>query len=58
MKGGIEKMKTIGFVSGMAAGLAAGMAAGVAAVTVIYPAVGKRMKRDGRKLWKNVTNGL
>ena len=44
-------MKMIGF----AAGMAIGMAAATAAVTAMYPSVGKKMKRDGKKLWQNIT---
>ena len=44
-------MKWIGF----AAGMVMGMAAATAAVTAMYPSVGRKMKRDGKKLWQNVT---
>ena len=45
-------MKIIGF----AAGMAVGMAAATVAVTTMYPSVGKKMKRDGKKLWQNMTS--
>ena len=41
---------------GIAAGMALGAAAATAAVTAMYPVVGKKMKRDGKKLWKGITN--
>lgn len=40
---------------GFAAGMALGMAAAATAITMAYPSIGKKMKRDGKKLWKNVT---
>ncbi len=45
-------MKLLGF----AAGMALGMTAATVAVTAMYPSVGKKMKRDGKKLWQNVTS--
>jgi hypothetical protein len=47
-------MKLLGF----AAGMAIGMTAAAVAVTTMYPSVGKKMKKDGKKLWKGVTNML
>ena len=47
-------MKMLGF----AAGMAVGMAAAAAAMTAMYPSVGKKMKRDGKKLWQNMTSML
>lgn len=47
-------MKVIGFVSGMALG----MAAAAAALTMAYPDVGKRMKRDGKNVWRGITRML
>lgn len=47
-------MKMIGF----AAGMAVGMTAATAAVTAMYPTVARKMKRDGKKLWRNVTSML
>ena len=44
-------MKRLGF----AVGMAAGAAAATAAVTGMYPSVGKKLKRDGKKLVKAVT---
>ncbi len=41
---------------GFAAGMAVGMAAATVAVTAMYPSVGKKMKRDGKKLWHNVSS--
>ncbi len=41
-------MKLLGF----AVGMAAGAAAATAAVTGMYPSVGKKLKRDGKKLIK------
>ncbi len=43
-------MKVFGFVSG----LAVGMAAAAAAVSVMYPDVPKRVKRDGKHLWRGM----
>ena len=43
---------------GFAAGMAVGMTAATVAVTSMYPAVTKRMKRDGKKLWQSITNAL
>ncbi len=45
-------MKLLGF----AAGMAVGMTAATVAVTAMYPSVAKKMKRDGRKLWQNMTS--
>ena len=45
-------MKLLGF----AAGMAVGMTAAAVAVTTMYPSVAKKMKRDGKKLWQNVTS--
>ncbi|MBO6061607.1 MAG: hypothetical protein J6P98_05790 [Clostridia bacterium] len=39
---------------GFAAGMAAGAAAATVAVTAMYPSVGRKMKRDGKKLWRGV----
>ena len=47
-------MKLLSF----AAGMAVGMTAAAAAVTTMYPAVAKRMKRDGKKLLHSVTGML
>lgn len=41
---------------GFAAGMALGMTAATAAVAAMYPVVGKKLKRDGKKLWKGITN--
>ena len=41
---------------GFAAGMALGMAAATMAVKTAYPSVGKKMKRDGKKLWKSMTD--
>ncbi|MCR5610381.1 MAG: hypothetical protein K6F68_00905 [Clostridiales bacterium] len=41
---------------GFAAGMALGMTAATVAVTAMYPVVGKKMKRDGKKLWKGITS--
>lgn len=41
-------MKLLGFALGMAAG----MAAATAAVSSMYPSVGKKLRRDGKKLVK------
>jgi len=49
-------MKVTDFASGMAAGVAVGMAAAAVALTQMYPVVGRKMKRDGKRLWKNMTN--
>lgn len=40
---------------GFAAGMAAGMAAAAFALTAMYPGVGRKMKRDGKRLWQNVS---
>ena len=40
---------------GFAAGMALGMTAATVAVTAMYPVVGRKMKKDGKKLWKEVT---
>ncbi|MBR0135864.1 MAG: hypothetical protein IJM18_06660 [Clostridia bacterium] len=45
-------MKLIGF----AAGMALGMTAATMAVTAMYPSVAKKMKRDGKKMLRSVTN--
>lgn len=45
-------MKLLGF----AAGMALGMTAATVAVTTMYPSVGKKMKRDGKKVWKSMTS--
>ncbi len=47
-------MKVFGFASGMALG----MAAATAAVAAMYPDIPKRMKRDGKKLWRGMTKML
>ncbi len=49
-KGKRNEMKVFGFTTGMALG----MAAAAAAVTMMYPDVGRRMKRDG----KHVMNSM
>ena len=49
-------MKIWDFAAGMAAGVAVGMTAATVAVTQMYPVVGKKMKRDGKKLWKGMTS--
>lgn len=41
---------------GIAAGMAIGMTAATVAVTSMYPVVGRKMKKDGKKLWKGITN--
>ncbi|MBR0157025.1 MAG: hypothetical protein IJM20_05865 [Clostridia bacterium] len=43
-------MKVFGFVSGVAIG----MAAAAAAVSAMYPDVPKRMKRDGKHVWRDM----
>ena len=43
---------------GFAAGVAVGMAAAAAAVTGMYPSVSKKMKRDGKRLWRSITDAL
>ncbi|MBO4306544.1 MAG: hypothetical protein IKH21_07080 [Clostridia bacterium] len=45
-------MKVIGFATGMVLG----MTAATMAVTTMYPSVGKKMKRDGKRIWKNMTS--
>ncbi len=45
-------MKMLSF----AAGMAVGMTAAAVAVTSMYPAVTRKMKRSGKKLWRGVTN--
>ena len=39
---------------GFAAGMAVGMTAAAVAVTTMYPVVGKKMKRDGKKLMRDL----
>lgn len=41
---------------GFAAGMAVGMTAATVAVTAMYPGVGKKLKRDGKKLWRGMMN--
>ncbi|MBO4563209.1 MAG: hypothetical protein J5772_06335 [Clostridia bacterium] len=41
---------------GMALGMALGMTAATVAVTTIYPSVGRRMKRDGKRLMRGIAN--
>ena len=48
----VTNMKLWGF----AAGMAVGMTAAAVAVTTMYPVVGKKMKRDGKKLLKGITS--
>lgn len=43
-------MKVFGFVSGVAVG----MAAAAAAVAAMYPDVPKRVKRDGKHIWRDM----
>ena len=43
-------MKVFGFVSGVAIG----MAAAAAAVSAMYPDVPKRMKWDGKHVWRDM----
>ncbi|MBO4847695.1 MAG: hypothetical protein J5586_00895 [Clostridia bacterium] len=43
---------------GFAAGMALGMTAATVAVTTVYPGVAKKMKRDGKRLWRGITNML
>ncbi len=43
-------MKLMGF----AAGMALGMTAATVAVTTMYPSVGKKLKRDGKKLLRGM----
>ena len=43
-------------LTGFGAGVAVGMAAAAAVLKTAYPSVGKKMMRDGRKLWKSVAN--
>ena len=43
-------MKIAGFMTGMAVG----MAAAAAAVCSMYPDVPKRMKRDGKRVWRDM----
>ena len=39
-----------------AAGLAVGMTAAAVAVTSMYPSTSRKMKRDGKKLWRTISN--
>ena len=41
---------------GFAAGVAVGMTAAAVAVTSMYPSVSKKMKRDGRRLIRSVSD--
>ena len=41
-------------LTGFAAGMALGMAAAAAAMTAMYPSVGKKLKRDGKKLLRGM----
>ena len=48
----VHTLKVIGFATGMVLG----MTAATMAVTTMYPSVGKKMKRDGKRIWKNMTS--
>ena len=39
-----------------AAGMAVGVAAATVAVSSMYPSVTRKMKRDGKRLWRGMTN--
>lgn len=41
-----------------AAGMALGVTATAVAVTSMYPGVTKKMKRDGKKLWRGITSSM
>lgn len=43
---------------GVALGMALGMTAATVAVTTMYPTVGRKMKRDGKKLLKGITGAM
>mgnify|MGYP007070206193 CR=1 FL=1 len=45
-------MKVLDF----AAGVAVGMAAATAAVAGMYPGTSRKMKRDGKRLWRSITD--